>query len=81
MCIRDSVVCSHASTVSPVDENELFYLESRGVPTPVAERLILEGFFDEIVSSFPINEVSELLTEAIIGKLDRRTLNQEEGSE
>ena len=64
-----------------MDENELFYLESRGVPTPVAERLILEGFFDEIVSSFPINEVSELLTEAIIGKLDRRTLNQEEGSE
>ena len=51
------------------------------MPTPVAERLILEGFFDEIVSSFPINEVSELLTEAIIGKLDRRTLNQEEGSE
>ena len=78
---NNDVVCSHASTVSPVDENELFYLESRGVPTPVAERLILEGFFDEIVSSFPINDVSELLTEAIIGKLDRRTLNQEEGSE
>ena len=75
---NNDVVCSHASTVSPVDENELFYIESRGVPTPVAERLILEGFFNEIISSFPVEEVSAILQEAIVGKLDRRTLDQSE---
>jgi len=56
----------------------LFYIESRGVPTPVAERLILEGFFNEIISSFPVEEVSAILQEAIVGKLDRRTLDQSE---
>ena len=75
---NNDVVCSHASTVSPVDEDELFYIESRGVPTPVAERLILEGFFNEIISSFPVEEVSAILQEAIVGKLDRRTLDQSE---
>jgi len=43
----DDVMCSHASTISPVDADQRFYLESRGVPTIVAERLLLEGFFSE----------------------------------
>ncbi|GIT77432.1 MAG: hypothetical protein Ct9H300mP31_19630 [Acidimicrobiaceae bacterium] len=41
-------MCSHASTVSPVDEDQRFFLESRGIPTGVAERLLLEGFFEDV---------------------------------
>ena len=44
---NNDVRCSHASTVGPVDADQLFYLQSRGVPPTEAERLIVSGFFDE----------------------------------
>ena len=40
---NNDVHCSHASTVGPIDEDQRFYLESRGVPTEVAERLVVAG--------------------------------------
>ena len=46
---NNDVRCSHASTVGPIDEEQRFYLESRGVPPDVAERLIVLGFFDEVL--------------------------------
>ncbi len=45
---ENDVRCSHASAVGPIDPDQRFYLESRGVPAPVAERLILLGFFDDL---------------------------------
>ena len=71
----DDVVCSHASTVSPVDEDQLFYLESRGVPTTIAERLLVEGFFDEVISRAPTRAVGLLLRAALVERLDRRLRN------
>lgn len=50
---NNEVRCSHASAVGPVDPDQRFYLESRGVPTPEAERLIVAGFFDDVLSRFP----------------------------
>ena len=54
---NNDVRCSHASTVGPVDEEQRFYLESRGVPTDVAERLIVQGFFDEVLQHVPVDEL------------------------
>ena len=68
----DDVVCSHASTVSPVDEDQLFYLESRGVPTTIAERLLVEGFFDDVISRAPSETVGLALRAALVERLDRR---------
>ncbi|MCH2433978.1 MAG: Fe-S cluster assembly protein SufD [Acidimicrobiales bacterium] len=68
----DDVVCSHASTVSPVDEDQRFYLESRGVPTPVAERLLVEGFFADVIDAAPVPAVADLLRRALVDRLDRR---------
>ena len=68
----DDVVCSHASTVSPVDEDQRFFLESRGVPTVVAERLLLEGFFEDVVAASPHPAVAEMLRDALADRLDRR---------
>ena len=51
--------CTHASAVGPVDEEQRFYLESRGVPTDVAERLIVAGFFDEVLVRFPDQAVAD----------------------
>ncbi|MDZ7676028.1 MAG: SufD family Fe-S cluster assembly protein [Acidimicrobiales bacterium] len=51
---NNEVQCSHASTVGPVDPEQLFYLESRGVPTDRAERLIVKGIFDEVLARLPL---------------------------
>ncbi|MSO32627.1 MAG: Fe-S cluster assembly protein SufD [Ilumatobacteraceae bacterium] len=49
----NDVKCSHASTVGPIDEDQRFYLESRGVPPSVAERLVVMGFFNEVIDRLP----------------------------
>jgi Fe-S cluster assembly protein SufD len=54
---ENDVRCSHASTVGPVDEDQLYYLESRGVPPERAERLIVLGFFEDIVGRSPVPPV------------------------
>ncbi|MHB1777238.1 MAG: SufB/SufD family protein [Acidimicrobiales bacterium] len=51
---ENDVRCSHASTVGPVDEDQRYYLESRGIPPERAERLIVLGFFDDIVRRAPV---------------------------
>lgn len=69
---NNDVHCSHASAVSPVDEEQLFYLESRGVPTAAAERLIVEGFLAEIISELPVPVVADRVAAMVQEKLDRR---------
>ncbi|MDA8277031.1 MAG: Fe-S cluster assembly protein SufD [Actinomycetota bacterium] len=50
---ENSVRCSHASAVGPIDPEMMFYLESRGVDPEEARRLIIEGFFKEITEAIP----------------------------
>jgi Fe-S cluster assembly protein SufD len=68
---NNDVRCAHASAVGPVDEEQRFYLESRGVPTPVAERLVVTGFFDEVLSQLPTPSTAPALRALVGGKLDR----------
>ncbi|MGH9047220.1 MAG: SufB/SufD family protein, partial [Acidimicrobiales bacterium] len=51
---ENDVRCSHASSVGPVGEDERYYLESRGLSPDQAERLIVLGFFDDIVERAPV---------------------------
>ncbi len=53
---NNEVQCSHASAVGPIDQEQRFYLEARGVPSARAERLIIEGFIDEVVSELPAGQ-------------------------
>jgi Fe-S cluster assembly protein SufD len=69
---NNDVKCSHASAVGPVDEEQRFYLESRGVPTPIAERLVVTGFFDEVLSQLPVLSAGVALRNLVGGKLDRQ---------
>ena len=69
---NNDVRCSHASTIGPVDEDQRFYLESRGVPPSVAERLIVMGFFDEVLDRLAVPALAPLLRDEIAGKLARR---------
>lgn len=65
----DDVRCSHASTVGPIDEEQRFYLETRGVPPEVADQLIVAGFFDEVIEDLPIPSVADAVRSAVHQKL------------
>ena len=57
---ENDVVCAHASSVGPLDELQRWYLESRGVTRDDAERLMIQGFFYEMLVSLPA-ELAELV--------------------
>lgn len=65
----NDVRCSHASAVGPIAADQRFYLESRGVPAEVADRLIALGFLDEIIDDLPVAGVAGWLRLALAGKL------------
>ncbi len=65
----DDVKCSHGSTTGQVDEVELFYLMSRGIPRREAEKLVVFGFFGEVTSRIPLPGLKEKLDRAIEGKI------------
>ena len=47
--LADNVRCTHGATSGQIDEDELFYLHTRGIPTKIAQRLIVTGFLDEAI--------------------------------
>jgi Fe-S cluster assembly protein SufD len=65
----DDVRCSHGSTTGQVDEVELFYLMSRGIPRREAEKLVVYGFFGEVTSRIPLRGLKEKLDRAIESKI------------
>ncbi len=65
----DDVRCTHAATVGKVDESEIFYLMSRGIPREQAIELIVEGFFDALMQRIPFEGVRERLVASIDHKL------------
>ena len=69
---NNDVHCSHASAVGPIDEQQRFYLESRGVPPSVAERLIVAGFFNEVLE--------QIAVPPLVAELRRRITDKLEGS-
>jgi Fe-S cluster assembly protein SufD len=67
--MADDVKCSHGSTTGQVDDVELFYLMSRGIPRAEAEKLVVFGFFGEVTSKIPLKGLKEKLDRAIEGKI------------
>jgi Fe-S cluster assembly protein SufD len=65
----NDVKCSHASTVGPIDDDQRFYLESRGVPPEIAERLVVFGFFEEVIDRLPQSEFLAGIRDKVIAKL------------
>jgi Fe-S cluster assembly protein SufD len=67
----NDVRCGHAASVGPVDEDAIFYLTSRGIPRAEAERLIVSGFFQEVLDRVKIDEVREGAEKAIQDELNQ----------
>ncbi len=66
---ENDVQCSHASAIGPVDENQRYYLESRGAPPRDAERLIVLGFFEDMIQRAPFEGVRKVVSQVVAEKL------------
>ena len=61
----------HAATVGRFDDLELFYLMSRGIPADEARRLIIRGFFNEVIHRIPVQSLSEELERRVAVELEK----------
>lgn len=66
---EDDVMAGHAASIGRVDELQLYYLMSRGIPRDEAERLIIFGFLAPVVNEIPIEEVKNQLVAVIERKV------------
>ena len=67
--LNNDVRCTNGATVAPVDPNQLFYLQSRGIPVPVAERMVVRGFFAEVLERIPVAQARELVETELEARL------------
>ena len=65
----DVTKCSHGATVGPVDEEQRFYLQSRGIPADEAERMLVEGFFAEVLERVPSEALQRRVHAVLASKL------------
>lgn len=67
----NDVRCTHGSTTAQLDEEEMFYLMSRGIPREQGVRLIVDGFFVPVLDRIPLREVRNRLKDAVAAKMNR----------
>ena len=68
--LANEVKCSHGATTSKIEEQELFYLLSRGIPHRSAEKLISLGFLEEVVEKVNNQDLIEKIRALIESKFD-----------
>lgn len=61
----------HASATGRFDEEQLFYLLSRGIPEDIARKMVVHGFFAEVIRQIGIEEIEERLLHAIDARLEK----------
>ena len=61
----NDVICGHGSSVGPLEEGHLYYLQSRGLSKERAERLLIKGFFREVIDRLPIEGLEEPVSEEV----------------
>jgi Fe-S cluster assembly protein SufD len=65
------VICGHASSVGPLEEEHLYYLQSRGLRKEAAERLLIRGFFAEVIDRLPIDGLAEQVSAEVFRRFTR----------
>ena len=66
----DDVRCTHGVAVGPVDPDQEFYLTSRGIPPAEAQRLIVAGFFEQVMRRVPLPSLREELEAEVVRRLE-----------
>jgi len=67
--LANDVRCTHGATLSPVDREQLFYLMARGLPRAEAERLIVRGFFQDVLDRVELEPVRDALGAALEARI------------
>jgi Fe-S cluster assembly protein SufD len=65
----DDVSASHGGTVGELDEAAIFYMQTRGLDRPASVRVIVEGFFEPLISELSDEPLEALVREKVAGKL------------
>ena len=65
----DNVSASHGGTVGELDEDQIFYMTSRGIPRSEAVRILVEGYFEEVVQRLEDPGLEALVRQRIAAKL------------
>jgi Fe-S cluster assembly protein SufD len=68
----NDVRCTHSSSVGPVEEEHVVYLMSRGLPRPVAERILVQGFFEPVIERIKVPELRDRIRDAVDRKIGDR---------
>src|SRR5947199_816908 len=66
--LADNVRCTHGATSGQIDKDELFYLRARGIPVPVAQRLIVSGFLNEVIQRLDHEAIADHLRRLVDDK-------------
>ena len=67
--LANDVRCTHGATLGQVDREQLFYLMSRGLSRSEAERLIVRGFFQDVLDRIDLEPVREALSDALEARI------------
>ncbi|MHB8230698.1 MAG: SufD family Fe-S cluster assembly protein, partial [Vulcanimicrobiaceae bacterium] len=65
----NDVKAYHGATVGALDEEQIFYMTSRGIERDEAERMIVLGFFEPVIDRFPTRELRERIRAALQAKV------------
>jgi Fe-S cluster assembly protein SufD len=67
---NDDVKCAHGATVGQLEEEELFYLLTRGLPEALAKNLLTYGFAEQIINKISIESIKKDLDKAVLNRLN-----------
>ena len=70
--LADDVKCAHGAAVGQIEEDELFYLETRGIHPDLARNLLTYGFAEEVIGKIKIDSIRKQLDEAVLNRLNAR---------
>jgi len=70
--LADDVKCAHGAAVGQIDEDEMFYLETRGIHPDLARNLLTYGFAEEVIGKIKIESIRAQLDEAVLNRLNAR---------
>jgi Fe-S cluster assembly protein SufD len=70
--LADDVKCAHGAAVGQIDEDELFYLETRGIHPDLARNLLTYGFAEEVINKIRLHSIKRQLDEAVLNRLNAR---------
>ena len=63
--LADNVRCTHGATSGQINEDEMFYLRSRGIPPKIAQRLVVNGFLNEVIQRLDQPVIADYLNRLI----------------